>query len=101
MAPTQTVLNGTLTSGKYLKIMANKTEITPNETTKLSACASASGIGSLLPSEPVSAVRKVVRAIDTSRRKPVPRTIEKDRNRDRMKPQIPVPGLDLTPQIVF
>src|SRR5262249_9910110 len=101
MAPTQTWRKRIFTSGRYLKIMANRREMIAKEAIKLSAWARKVERTTLLAKEPVTALMKVVRAKETSRRKPVPSTMEKEMKRCRTSPQTPPPGLALTSQIVF
>src|SRR5581483_1715409 len=101
MAPIQTLLQGTWTSGRYLKIMAKSTVTTLNETTKSRMCASQPASGRLLPRWEVKAASAVEIAIDTSNRKPMPKTIEKDKNRVRIWFQMLTPGLVFTFQMVF
>src|SRR5689334_1184469 len=100
-APTHTLLQGTFTSGSTLKIIAKRAVITAKETAKLRRCKMVSDAGMYLLSEPVIALRNVVSASETRSRKPMPRIMAKDKKRVRMKPQIPIPGLDFTSQIVL
>src|SRR6187551_2261177 len=101
MAPIRTLRKGIRTSGKYLKIMAKRAEMTAKEITKLTPFRRPSENGSLLPRERVAALKKVVNARDTSRRNPVPSTIANETKRARMKARSPAPRLALTSQMVF
>ena len=72
-----------------------------NETTSSTPWRSAAGTGSRPPKDPPRALSTELRMSETSSRKPIPKTMESDRKRSLMKPQIPRPGFGSTSQIVF
>ena len=100
-APIQTSLQAILTSGNSLKIIANSSVITTNDTAMFAACAShwtASGSRSATtPTEAIAAVN----SRETSSRNATPMTIANERNRSLMKPTTPRPLLGFTSQMVF
>src|SRR6185369_12887518 len=87
-APTQTLLQGIRTSGKYLKIIANSKVMTANDTAKSKMCASTSPIGITVPIKRVDAARAAERLRETSNRNPTPSTIENERKRLRINSQM-------------
>ncbi len=100
-APTQTSRQATFASGSTLKIRAKSPVTTANETMKFNAWRTASGKGRRPLNHFPNAANALLSINDTSRRKPVPSTATKDRNRSFTNPQTPRPSLGSTPQTVL
>src|SRR5271157_1853635 len=100
-APTHTSLQVTSASGRYLKIIARSSAITPNERRKFTDSNKNTGQGSRGPMKFPTAPSAALTTSDTRSRKPRPRTKPNDRKRSRMTRNQTLPGRHSTFQILL
>ena len=79
--------------------MANNSVMTRKAATWFTICQTKPGNSALI--EEPTADRPALKRSDTNSKKAVPKTIDKERKRSLIKPQIPRPGLGATCQTVF
>src|SRR4051812_19675882 len=95
-APIQTSRQWICTSGKVLKISANKAVTTANEMPKLSTCQTTAPPGNECAKNCPSQVSAALAINDTSSKNATPTTKVNEKNRSLMIPQMPRPGLGAT-----
>src|SRR6478735_2515593 len=100
-APTQTSRHWMRTSGKVLKISANKAVTTANEMQKFSTCQTTAPPGSDCAKNCPTQVSAALTTSETSSKNATPTTKVKEKKRSLTMPQMPRPGLGATSQTVF
>src|SRR5688500_1036582 len=100
-APSQTLRQASVTSGRNLKIRANMAATTTVEKTAFTVSSSAAGTDSTLPTNVPMAAIHALTARETSKRNPTPTTIANDQNRSLTITRTPRPGFVVTPQTVL
>src|ERR1039457_1590693 len=101
VAPIQTAFQTIFVPGTYLKISANKTAGPANETIKLIALNTNSGMGRNPPKNLPSAAKAALITSETRRRNPTAKTMPKEKKRCLIVPQTPPPLSILTSHILL